>query len=83
MPGITGQVVILTVSDAHRSAAWYRDLLGMEETSRYIQPDGDVALVHLLEPRSGVELALVHHQSVQAAFDEFRPGLDHLDRSSP
>jgi glyoxylase I family protein len=79
MPRIAGQVVILTVSDAGRSAAWYCDLLGMDETSRYVQPDGHVALVHLAEQSSGVELCLVAHQSGQAAFDEFRIGLDHLE----
>ena len=79
MPPIAGQVVILTVSDADQSATWYRDLLGMGETSRYVQPDGHVALVHLLEPLSGVELCLVDHRSGQAAFDEFRIGLDHLE----
>jgi glyoxylase I family protein len=80
MPRIAGQVVILTVSDADRSAAWYCDLLGMDETSRYVQPDGHVALVHLVEQSSGAELCLVAHQSGQAAaFDEFRSGLDHLE----
>jgi glyoxylase I family protein len=79
MPGIAGQVVILTVSDADRSAAWYCDLLGMDETSRYAQPDGHVALVHLAERSSGVELCLVAHRSGQGAFDEFRIGLDHLE----
>jgi glyoxylase I family protein len=79
MPGITGQVVILTVSDADRSAAWYCDLLGMEETGRYVQPDGHVALVSLAELQSGVELCLVDHRTRQAAFDEFRTGLDHLE----
>lgn len=49
VPDIIGQVVILTVSDANRSAALYCDLLG----TRYIQPDGHVGLVHLAEPRSG------------------------------
>jgi catechol 2,3-dioxygenase-like lactoylglutathione lyase family enzyme len=49
MPRIAGQVVILTVSDAEHSSAWYRALLGMEETSRYVEPDGHVALVHLVE----------------------------------
>jgi glyoxylase I family protein len=79
MPRIAGQLVILTVSDADRSAAWYRDLLGMDETSRYVQQDGHVALVHLAEQSSGVELCLVDHRSGQAAFDEFRIGLDHLE----
>lgn len=44
MRDIIGQVVILTVSDADRSAAWYHDLLGIEETGRYVQPDGRVTL---------------------------------------
>lgn len=79
MPGIAGQVVILTVSDADRSAAWYCELLGMDETSRYVQPDGHVALVHLADQVSGVELCLVDHRSGQDAFDEFRIGLDHLE----
>src|SRR6266568_235641 len=68
MPGIAGQVVILTVSDADGSAAWYCDLLGMDETSRYVQPDGHVALVHLAERFSGVELCLVDHRSGQLEF---------------
>ena len=38
MPDIAGQVVILTVTDAGRSAAWYCDLLGAQETGRYVQP---------------------------------------------
>ena len=79
MPCIAGQVVILTVSNADRSATWYCDLLGMDETSRYVQPDGHVALVNLAERRSGVELCLVDHRSGPAAFDEFRIGLDHLE----
>jgi catechol 2,3-dioxygenase-like lactoylglutathione lyase family enzyme len=79
MPGITSQVVILTVSNAGQSAAWYRDLMNMEETSRYTQPDGHVAQVHLAEPGGGVELCLVSHRVKRAAFDEFRIGLDHLE----
>jgi len=35
LPDIIGQVVILTVSDANRSAALYCDLLSTQETSRY------------------------------------------------
>jgi glyoxylase I family protein len=78
VPGITGQVV-LTVSDADRSAVWYCDLLAVEETSRYVQPDGHVALVHLAEARSGLELCLVNHGANPGAFNEFRAGLDHLE----
>jgi catechol 2,3-dioxygenase-like lactoylglutathione lyase family enzyme len=79
MPGITAQVVILTVSNASHSAAWYRDLMSMEEAGRYIQPDGHVAQVHLVQPGGRVELCLVSHRVKQAAFDEFRIGLDHLE----
>ena len=79
MPDIAGQVVILTVSDVDRSAAWYCGLLGMGETSRYVEPDGHVALAHLTEPRSGVELCLVAHRTSGGGFDESRIGLDHLE----
>jgi glyoxylase I family protein len=79
MPEIAGQVVVLTVTDAERSAAWYCDLLGMEETSRYVEPDGRVALVHLAASRSGVELCLVAHGRGGGSFDEFQVGLDHLE----
>jgi glyoxylase I family protein len=79
MPEIAGQVVNLTVSDVGRSAAWYCELLGMEEISRYAEPDGHVALAHLAEPRSGLELCLVAHRSGEGSFDAFRIGLDHLE----
>jgi catechol 2,3-dioxygenase-like lactoylglutathione lyase family enzyme len=79
VPGIVGQVVILTVRDAGQSAAWYCELLGAEETSRYAQPDGRVALVQLAERRSGVEICLVSHGQDPGTFNEFRTGLDHLE----
>jgi len=79
MPEIIGEVVVRTVSDAKRSAAWYCDLLGAQETSRYVQPEGHVALVHLGELRSGVELCLVDHGADPGTFTEFRAGLDHLE----
>jgi catechol 2,3-dioxygenase-like lactoylglutathione lyase family enzyme len=79
MPDITGQVVILTVTDAGRSAAWYCDLLGAEETGRYVQPDGRVALVSIIEPGSRLELCLACHDADTGSFSEFRAGLDHLE----
>jgi catechol 2,3-dioxygenase-like lactoylglutathione lyase family enzyme len=79
MPDITGQVVILTVTDAGRSAAWYCDLLGAEETGRYVRPDGHVALVSITEPGSGMELCLACHGADAGSFSEFRAGLDHLE----
>ena len=79
MPDIIGQIVILTVNDAARSAAWYRDLLGIPETGRYVEPDGHVALVQLGEARSGLQLCLVDHGEAAGTFNEFRAGLDHLE----
>jgi glyoxylase I family protein len=79
MPDIIGQVVILTVGNADRSAAWYRDVLGAEEASRYVQPDGHVELVRLIQPDNSVELCLVDHGTDHGRFSEFRAGLDHLE----
>jgi glyoxylase I family protein len=79
VPEITGQVIILTVSDADRSAAWYCSVLGWEEGGRYVQPDGHVQQVCLAGPRSGLQLCLVRHKAGPGAFDEFRAGLDHLE----
>ncbi len=79
MPDIIGQVVVLTVSDAGRSAAWYCKVLGVEEASRYVQPDGHLALVSLADPHSDVELCLVDHAADPGTFNEFRAGLDHLE----
>jgi glyoxylase I family protein len=79
MPRITGQIVILTVSDADRSAAWYGALLGTDETGRYVRPDGQVEQVCLIERHSGMELCLVDHRTGQGVFDEFQIGLDHLE----
>jgi glyoxylase I family protein len=79
VPDIIGQVVILTVSDAGQSAAWYTALLGAQETGRYVQPDGHVALVHVAEPHSGLQLCLVDHGVDPGTFDELQAGLDHLE----
>ncbi|HEX5495702.1 MAG TPA: VOC family protein [Mycobacteriales bacterium] len=81
MAAITGRlVVILTVSDPERSAAWYGELLGAEETGRYVHPDGRVGQVCLTERQSGLEICLVGHASNPGeAFSEYRSGLDHLE----
>jgi catechol 2,3-dioxygenase-like lactoylglutathione lyase family enzyme len=78
VPDITGQVVILTVSDAARSAAWYSELLGLAEVGRYAEPDGrglQVVLAH----GNGLQLGLVQHAASAPVFDEFCAGLDHLE----
>jgi glyoxylase I family protein len=79
MPDIIGQVVILTVSNAERSAAWYCALLGAEEAGRYVEPDGQSAQVLLAWPQSGLQLCLVQHGKDPGTFNEFRAGLDHLE----
>lgn len=79
VPDIIGQVVILTVSDADRSAAWYCALLVAQEVGRYVEPDGSGAQVLLAWPRSGLQLCLVQHAAVPGTFDELRAGLDHLE----
>jgi len=79
MPDIIGQVVILTVRDAARSAEWYCDVLGAEVASRYVQPGGHVELICLARPHSGVELCLVDHGGEPGLFSEFQTGLDHLE----
>jgi glyoxylase I family protein len=78
-PEVIGQDIILTVSNADRSAAWYRNLLGWREGSRHVQPDGHVRQVCLTGRRSGLHLCLVDHRSGPGAFDESRAGLDHLE----
>jgi glyoxylase I family protein len=79
MPGIIGQVVILTVSDVGQSAEWYSALLGAKETGRYVQSDGHASQVSLALPGTGMELCLVDHNADPGTFDEFRAGLDHLE----
>lgn len=79
-PALTGRlVVILTVTDADRSAAWYKKLLGIEESSRYGSSNGRLQVV-IEEPTTKLQLCLVSQEGRQAdRFDEQRIGLDHLE----
>jgi catechol 2,3-dioxygenase-like lactoylglutathione lyase family enzyme len=78
---ITGVVtVILTVTDPERSAAWYRQLLSMEEAGRYVHTDGRIGQICLSEPLTGLDICLGSHGTDTAGpFDEHRTGLDHLE----
>lgn len=81
MPSITGYVCpTLTVADRDRSADWYRELLGMQTRRENVAPDGRLRDVCLVEPNTGLEICLVEYASgSRDPFDEFRPGLDHLE----
>lgn len=81
MPSITGRVEVnLTVRDPVRSAAWYAELLGMEQRYAFDPADGRPHYVCLTEPRSGLVLCLVGHPGNDGEpFDEAHTGLDHLE----
>jgi glyoxylase I family protein len=67
--------VALTVSDAERSAAWYRALLGLSEIMRH---DEDELSMRVLASET-VMIGVRQYRSVFAeVFDEFRTGLDHI-----
>lgn len=79
-PALTGRiVVILTVSNASRSAAWYEQLLCAVESSRYSSPDGVIQVV-IEEPVTKLQLCLLSRdQQRRDRFDERRIGLDHME----
>jgi len=68
----------LTVTDVERSAAWYRELLGMVQV---IGDDtDDVRYRVLAHPDSGMVIGLRQYPVAGSgdAFDEMRTGLDHV-----
>lgn len=71
-----------TVSDVEASAQWYERVFGMSRVPvtfpHHGDEDGGFAVL-LMEPRSGVAIALHHHEAyVGDSFDERRCGLDHI-----
>jgi glyoxylase I family protein len=73
----------LSVTDARRSAEWYRRVLGMlverENFGGGAWPSDwdEVLLVH---PGSGLRIGLLQHPSNDGTpFSEFRTGLDHVE----
>jgi glyoxylase I family protein len=81
MPSINGRLEItLTVRDPARSAAWYAELLGMQQRYDYTAEEGAMRYICLGEPDSGLVLCVVGHpENPGEAFSEFRTGLDHLE----
>ena len=67
--------VALTVSDAERSAAWYRAVFGLTEVAR---SDYETASVRILARDSVVVGLRQYHAAPPHAFDEMRTGLDPL-----
>lgn len=84
VPAITGWVYLgLSVRDARRSAAWYRELLGLEALRERLDQAGRGEVL-LREPTSGVLIGLVAHPDNDGEpFSEFRTGLDHAELGVP
>jgi glyoxylase I family protein len=81
MPNVTGLSHIdLTVSDAQRSAAWYREALGLLQLYETESPDMFPGhQINMFDPSSGLIIGMIQHERAQpGAFSEFRVGLDHL-----
>lgn len=78
MPRMSGvNHITLTVTDLDRSRRWYESVLGLRILNH--EEVGEFRMVVLGDPRSGMVLALTQHPGeAEGAFDERRPGLDHL-----
>lgn len=69
----------LTVSDARRSAEWYRRVLGLMVIGEFDEDAGARHKVILTDPDSTLLIGLVEHRGGAAGqFDERRAGLDHV-----
>ena len=69
----------LTVSDVEASANWYALVLGFHRIGDYASPDGARRKIFLGHDQLDVRLGLCQHAAASGdAFDETRPGLDHL-----
>jgi glyoxylase I family protein len=81
VPSISGRVEVnLTVRDPASSAAWYSELLGLEELYDFTGEGGRMRYIALIEPNTEFVLCLVGHQMHSGErFSEFRTGLDHLE----
>jgi len=72
-----GHHLAFTVTDVTRSAAWYCELLGMQEVMG--GDDEDVSYRVLAHPASGWTLGLrQYHKVPHDGFNELRTGMDHF-----
>jgi catechol 2,3-dioxygenase-like lactoylglutathione lyase family enzyme len=63
-----------------RSVSWYKQLLDLTIGREYEPADKRQRDTCLLEPSSGLEICLVQYSGgMQEPFNEFAPGLDHLE----
>jgi catechol 2,3-dioxygenase-like lactoylglutathione lyase family enzyme len=78
---VSGRVEVnLTVRDPVSSAAWYSELLDLEELYDFTAPAGRMRYISLVEPKSRLVLCLVGHEDNDGEpFSELRTGLDHLE----
>ena len=72
-----GHHIAFTVTDVQRSAAWYSDLLGMQQVMEH--KDDEVSAIVLADPASGWVVGLRQYlDKPHDGFDEFHTGLDHF-----
>jgi catechol 2,3-dioxygenase-like lactoylglutathione lyase family enzyme len=81
VPPITGRVEVnLSVRDPERSAAWYAEVLGMQQRYDRAAAHRGLRYISLTEPTSGLVLCLVGHATNDGKpFSENRTGLDHVE----
>ena len=69
----------LTVNDAERSAAWYRQVLELDQLHSTDSPDTfEGRMINLVHSTGLIISVIQHERSEPGAFSEFRVGLDHL-----
>lgn len=80
MPEFTGiHHINFSVTDLDRSAAWYREVLGLTTGWEMEDTDGRGRKVVLLHPSSPLRIVLSLHQKNEGdPASEFRTGLDHI-----
>jgi glyoxylase I family protein len=66
----------LTVSDCHRAAAWWQDVMGFRQVNHV---HGESFEVRNLFHEAGIVVSVLTHDApLPGSFDERRIGLDHL-----